>query len=109
MSLEPGNGLCLDDLGEIGAPRWVVDIAADYGLDVAFHVWRRLGEEASRVGDQGRIYIPVISGVLRAERNKYVRTLSQEGYSPKMIRERLQRELLTDLSICTICRIIRRI
>ena len=109
MSWESGAESCHLDLAEMGAPGWVVDIAAHHGLDVAFSVWQRLGQEAIRIGDQGRVYIPALSGLYRAQRNLFIQTLWQEGCPPKIIRERLQRELHIELSVCTISRIVRAI
>lgn len=105
--LQVGEEPSLGEFEGIGVPGWLISIANEHGMDVALAVWQRLAEEAIRTEDRGRIYIPAFTRLLRAERNRYIRTLGQEGCSPETIKVRLQRELRIDIALCTIQRVLR--
>ncbi len=96
----------LDELREIGLPRWLIDLAGELGVDAALAVWRRLSEAARDRGDN-RVHVPAWSTYLRYQRNRFIHALALEGHRPEEIQLRVRRVLCEEISIPHIKRIAK--
>lgn len=99
--------ITLEELREIGVPRWLMEIAAEHSVPVAIDVWRRLSEEA-QVGDgRSRLYVPAWTVYLRYQRNRFIKTLDAEQVPPEDIVKTVKDVLCERISLCHVRRIVR--
>ncbi|HHB12218.1 MAG TPA: hypothetical protein ENK62_03350 [Chromatiales bacterium] len=97
----------LEELCEIGLPRWLIDIAAEIGVDAALSVWRLISAAARERGDN-RLHVPAWSTYLRYQRNRFIRSLDEQGYPPDEIHRQVQTVLCERISLAHVKRIIAR-
>lgn len=81
----------LDELREMGLQRVWLEVAEAIGVDGFLAVWRILSEDPASIGDVGRIEVAIrsFSAYQRYQRNRYIETLTAQGYTPEQIRRKL--------------------
>ena|GEM_PF-2858082 len=102
-----GTDTRVDELREIGLPQWMLDLAGEIGIDAALLVWQRLSDAARERGDN-RLHVPAWSTFLRYQRNRFILTLGDQGYTPEAIREQVRTVLCEQISLLHVKRILRR-
>lgn len=95
----------LSELEQIGLPRWLLDLAAQIGVDATLVVWRRLSDESR---NDHRVSVPRWSTFMRYQRNRFILALDERGLPPEIIREEMQVSLREELSLSHIKRIIEK-
>lgn len=99
-----GEPVPTQELRAIGAPQWLIDIAATHGYDVGLYVWKRLSEES---GEDRRIFVPRWSTYLRRQRNMLIYALGDQGFRPRAIQAKLEELLGVRLSTQQIWLLLR--
>lgn len=101
----------LDELRAIGLPSVWMRIAERVGFDAWMDIWRMVSEEDA-VRHDGGARLPKLrdySAYLRYQRNLYIRALSAQGYTPKMVQDALRKNFREWLDISNIQKIARRV
>jgi hypothetical protein len=99
----------LEELREMGLQRIWLDIAEKIGVDAFLSMWRILDSDQTSIENSGRLMVPIraYGTYLRYQRNRYVEALSEMGYSPPEIRQKLKEQLCEHISIRHISRLVQ--
>jgi len=100
----------LDELQAMGLQRIWIDIGEKIGGDNLIIMWRMLDSDQISLADDGRLLIPIrrFRTYVRYQRNRYIETLIEMNFSPREIKEKLERQLCEKVSIRNILRIARK-
>lgn len=95
------------ELAAMGLQQVWLQVAEEVGVDNFLKIWRILDTDISNIGNDGRILVPLrgYAGYLRFQRNRYIEALTEEGFSPNQIKDRLQAQLCEKISTRHISRI----
>lgn len=100
-----------EELERIGIPAAWMRVAERVGFDVWLDIWRMLSEDAS-VRHDGGARLPKLrcfSSYSRYQRNRYIRSLAEQGMPPPVIQRALRDNLREHLDITNIVRISRKV
>lgn len=88
---------------------WLV-IAEEIGVDNFMRAWYILDSDIGSHADDGRLLIPIrrFRTYVRYQRNRYIEALIDLGFTPRQIKDRVERQLCEKLSIRNILRIVKR-
>jgi hypothetical protein len=80
------------------------------GVDNVIKLWRIIDSNCGGVGDDGRLLVPMrnYGTFLRYQRNRYIQTLTDLGFTAAAIKERLEKQLSEKLSVRHITRVMRK-
>lgn len=98
-----------DELRRMGLSRMWLDVADVVGPEQFLRVWQVIDQHAAEDYGNLRIRIPRFSRFLRFQRNRYIRTLAQAGYSVAEIQQRVQRELGASLHVESVRKLVYRL
>jgi hypothetical protein len=100
----------LEELQEMGLQRVWLDVAEVIGVDNVIKLWRIIDSNCGGVGDDGRLLVPMrnYGTFLRYQRNRYIQTLTDLGFTAAAIKERLEKQLSEKLSVRHITRVMRK-
>lgn len=89
----------LVELREMGLQRVWLDVAEEIGVDEFLKVWRLLSSDDANI-DSGRLMIPIrsYSTYLRYQRNRYIESLADMGFTASAIKDRVNKQLGEKLS-----------
>lgn len=109
-ALEKKRDPRLDELHAMGLQRIWIDIGEKIGVDNLLIMWRMLDSDHDSHADDGRLLIPIrrFRTYARYQRNRYIETLIDMNFSPREIKEKLERQLCEKISIRNILRIARK-
>ena len=101
----------MDELQQMGLQRVWLDVAEGIGVDAMLKAWRIIDATQGNIGDDGRLLVPLRSygTFLRFQRNRYIETLADLGFTPAAIRERLDKQLGEKLSVRHISRVAQNV